>query len=339
MSVPQDSYRGLGWQHGALAVQRLGAMLAPLSFVLPDGRQVSPMHVAPWADEPDAAALPGILRRLRGEWPCVPFGYGVDDPTTPAEWAAVMAPPDANEAVHGYSSNHDWRWDEATGTSLALAIDYPTGDPIRRLQRTITPDPNGPAVDIELRIEARAACAIPLGLHSTFRLPLQVGQAKVQPGRFDHGRTYPGTVEPGAALFAIDRTFSQLAAVPGRDGTSVDATTLPFASATEELLQLNGVDGTVALANHAEGYRMVLSWQAEHFPSLLLWFSNRGRQMAPWSGRHLALGMEPICSPFGLSPDTARADNPIARSGIPTARAFAAGEVFTTRYRIAVEPL
>ncbi len=339
MSAGPDSYRGLGWQHGALAVQRLGAMLAPLSFVLPDGRQVSPMHIAPWAGEPGTEALPGILRKLRGEWPCVPFGYGVDDPTAPPDWAAVMTPPAAGEAVHGHSSNHDWRWENAVGNSLALSIDYPADAPIRRLERTITPDPTAPAVDIELRIEARADCVMPLGLHSTFHLPLQPGQARLEPGRFDHGRTYPGTVEPGAALFAIDRKFSQMTAVPARNGSSIDATALPFAGATEELLQLNGVDGTAALANHAEGYRLRLSWQAEHFPSLLLWFSNRGRQMAPWSGRHLALGMEPICSPFGLSPETAQADNPIARSGIPTARHFTAGEIFSTRYRIAVEPL
>jgi hypothetical protein len=61
--------------------------------------------------------------------------------------------------------------------------------------------------------------------------------------------------------------------------------------------------------------------------------------MAPWNGRHLALGMEPICSPFGLGPATALADNPVARSGTPTARAFAAGEIFTTRYRIEAEAL
>ncbi len=61
--------------------------------------------------------------------------------------------------------------------------------------------------------------------------------------------------------------------------------------------------------------------------------------MEPWNGRHLALGMEPICSPFGLGPATAAADNPLARSGFATARDFAAGEVFATRYRIAAEAL
>ena len=110
--------------------------------------------------------------------------------------------------------------------------------------------------------------------------------------------------------------------MPARAGGLVDASRLPLAADTEELLQIEGLDGTAALANRADGYRVRLSWQKEHFPSLLLWYSNRGRKAAPWNGRHVAIGIEPICSPFGLGPATALADNPIARSGIPTALEF-----------------
>lgn len=336
---PDNAYRGLGWKYGALTVQRHAAMLAPITFLLPNGRQVSPMHVAPWAEEPIAADQPGILQRLRGEWPCVPFGYTVSDPTAPAEWARLNGPAEPGEEIHGRGSNHPWTWEEANSASLRLSIDYPAGHAVKRLVRTIMPDGNAPAIDIELRIEIRCACRLPLGLHPTFRLPAETGSARIEPAPFTEGRTYPGTVEPSAPLFAIDRAFASLMAVPGRSGENIDASRLPFAEATEELLQLNGIDGSVALANETEGYRVRLSWQKEHFPSLLLWISNRGRKMAPWASRHLALGMEPICSPFGLGPAVARADNPIAKSGTRTARDFAAGEVFTTRYRIEAEEL
>jgi hypothetical protein len=98
-----DAYRGLGWRYGALTVQRHAAMLAPITFLLPNGRQVSPMHVATWAEEPIAAEQPGILQRLRGEWPCVPFGYAVTDPTAPAEWACLNSPSEPGEEIHGHS--------------------------------------------------------------------------------------------------------------------------------------------------------------------------------------------------------------------------------------------
>jgi hypothetical protein len=332
-----DFYRGLGWAHGALTVQRLGAMLAPLTFVLPNGRQVNPMHVAPWANEPGSEALPGILRRLRGEWPCVPFGYSVSSDGFTSEWARLMhAAP--GEEVHGYSSNALWNWENLDRRSLKLSIDYPIDSPVDRLERTITPDPESPAVDIELKVRVRADCRLPFGRHATFSIPADPGGAHIEPAKFSEGRTYPGTVEPGAPLFAVDQGFTSLAAVPARDGTVVDASRVPFKMDTEELLQLNNL-GSVALANEVEGYRVRLNWQQEHFPSLLLWLSNRGRKTPPWSGRHVALGLEPVCSPFGLGSGTALADNPIARSGTPTARSFCAGEDFITRYRLEAEAL
>jgi hypothetical protein len=334
-----DAYRGLGWAHGALTVQRLGAMLAPVTFVLADGRQVSPFHIAPWADEADAVKLPGILRKLRGEWPCVPFGYSVPSDGWPDEWSRVMGPPELGEEAHGHSSNHDWTWLDSDGRSLSLALDYPASSPVARVERTIAPDPAAPAVDIEFRIIVRRACRLPIGLHPVFRLPAETAAAELELGAFDRGRTYPDDVEPGAPLFAKDTIFSSLDAVPARAGGTVDASRLPLAADTEELLQVQGLDGTVALANHAEGYRVKLSWQKEHFPSLLLWYSNRGRKAFPWNGRHVAIGVEPICSPFGLGPATAIADNPMALSGIPTAQEFSPERPFSTRYRIEAAPL
>jgi hypothetical protein len=334
-----DDHRGLGWAHGALTVQRLGAMLAPVTFVLPDGRQVSPIHVAPWAGEPGAEALPGILRKLRGEWPCVPFGYSVPADGWPESWAHVIGPPEPDEEIHGHGSNHDWNWRDSDSGSLSLALAYPAGSPVEHVARTVTPDPSAPAIDIEFRVTVRRACRLPIGLHPVFRLPAQTGAAVLELGGFDHGRTYPNDVEPGAALFAENTTFAELAGVLARTGGMVDASRLPLAADTEELLQIEGLDGTASLANHSEGYRVRLSWQKEHFPSLLLWYSNRGRKAAPWNGRHVAIGIEPICSPFGLGPATALADNPIAQSGIATALEFLPDRPFVTRYRIEASAL
>jgi hypothetical protein len=340
MTDRNADYRGLGWKYGALTVQRAGAMLAPLTFIVAGGRQVSPMHVAPWADEPGNEGLARVQQRLRGEWPCVPFGSAVANPTAPPDWRPLMGNPDSGELPHGYGSNHDWQWeDDNDGRSLRLSIDYPLDSPISRLERTITPDPEAPAVDIELRIMVRAACRLPLGLHATFRLPEATGGARIEPAPFATGRTYPGTVEPGAPLFSIDDRFGTLASVPTRQGDTIDASRVPLMQPTVEQLQLVGIDGAVALVNEVEGYRVRLEWQKEHFPSLLLWYSNRGRKSHPWNGRHLALGLEPICSAFALGPAVGRANNPIAASGTPTAYSFAAGETLTTRYRIEAEAI
>lgn len=196
----------LRWPHGTLQVQRLGAMLGPVDFRLADGRSASPLHVAPWADEPAAAELPGILRRLRGEWPCVPFGYPMPADGFPSEWAAVMPSNEIVENVHGFSANHDWDWLDDDGRSLRLACDYPAGSPVRRLERTVTPDPDAPAIDLTLTIEVREACRLPIGLHPVFRLPEKSGAVELVPGRFAHLRTHPAPSSP--APLCSSRTVS-----------------------------------------------------------------------------------------------------------------------------------
>jgi hypothetical protein len=334
-----DLVRAAGTSHVSFAIQRLGAQLGPSVFVLSDGRQVSPLHVAPWVDDPEAEALPGILRSLRGEWPCVPFGYGTEVASdTPARWASVLASPEPGEDVHGYSSNALWDWLDAPADSLSLSIAYPESHPVERLTRTVRAVPGEASLDFTLTVATRANCFLPLGLHFTFRLPDTPGAARIEPSHHQLIRSFPGTVEPGASLFAIDQEFESLAEAPSRAGGTVDATSVPFADAIEELLQIDGTDGTIALANPSEGYRARLIWDAAVFPSINLWYSNRGRTAFPWNGRHLALGMEPICSPFGLSPATARIPNPVTAAGTPTTRSFRAGESLTTTYRLIVSP-
>jgi hypothetical protein len=89
------------WAQGRLTVQALGAMLGPVTFRLPDGREVSPLHVAPWADDPQAASLPGILRARRGDFACVPFGAdrALD---LAGDWSPLSRPaPEKPGPLHG----------------------------------------------------------------------------------------------------------------------------------------------------------------------------------------------------------------------------------------------
>ena len=120
------------------------------------------------------------------------------------------------------------------------------------------------------------------------------------------------------------------------DGSILDVSRVPLLRPTEEILQLLDMPGHASILNTAEGYRVRLSWNPEHYPSTLLWFSNRGRQMPPWNGRHLALGLEPICAAFDLGTQISAGHNPIAGRGVPTARKVRAGERFVTRYRSVV---
>lgn len=337
-----DTARSLNWAHGSLTVQRLGAMLAPVRFDLSDGRSVQPMHIPSWADENLPPDLPPILRGLRGEWPCIPFG--ADEPQTLlADWQTSMgqsSPLPPNAPPHGESSNCVWDWIDVGDAHLTLHLDYPADHPIAWVERDIVPDPSAPAIDCTLRVMPQADCCLPIGIHPTLTPPSTIGSAQIIAPSAKHIRSYPGSLEPGADIFKEDAVFGDLAAAPAHRRGTVDARRVPFDAPGEDLLQLVGVEeGFVALENHEAGYRVNLTWNAEHFPSLLIWYSNRGRKHAPWNGRHAALGLEPICSAFDLGAGIASADNPIARQGTPTSHSFQAGKVFETRYRIAASLL
>ena len=99
-------YVGLAWRCGTLSIQRMGGMLAPLTLILKDGRQISPLYLAPWA----AAAI-------RPEWAAV-AGGGAGDPY-----------------LHGYGSNVAWEWARVDSTSVELRCRYPETDDIEELVR------------------------------------------------------------------------------------------------------------------------------------------------------------------------------------------------------------
>jgi hypothetical protein len=336
MAMLSPQRRSLAWSHGVVTLEALGGMIGPTSFVLPDGRQVAPFHIAPWFAEGTTPDLPSILRRLRGEWPCVPFG--ADAPRAlPPGWRAGGPTFDGADVPHGHSSNTEWHFAAADPDCVELTCHYPESHPIKHLRRTIRPDPAAPALDITLTIEARDACRLPIGLHPTLRLP-QNGTAQLIPPAFREGRVFPLAIEP-SSLLTPDASFHSLDAVPALSGAPLSLSWLPLSSNNEELIQLCGVSGDFVLRYSNEGFQLRLSWNTQHFPSVLLWVSNRGRSYAPWNSRHLALGIEPVCSAFDLGPAVSSAANPIAKAGTPTAMDFTANSAFTTRYRIAVEPL
>ena len=316
-------------------METLGAMLGPTLFVLPDGRQIAPFHIAPWFDRGEAAGEPGILQRLRGEWPCVPFGAASDRDAGDG-WPGSVATDEPDPNPHGFAAGHHWHWLSSPDTELALAVDYPASHPVSRLERRVRPVPGLPAIDFELTMHVRAACSLPIGLHPTFRLPAEPGAMQLDINAAA-AASFPGQVDV-TSIFAPGQIVPDWHAIALTDGTVLDPSRLPLARHTEDLLQLLGADGRAVMHNLAENYRVSLEWNKEHFPSLLLWISNRGRQHAPWNGRHLALGVEPICSAFDLGTKISSAPNPLNALGYPTARSFHAGEVFVTRYRVSVDP-
>ena len=78
-------------------VTEMGGHLGPVTFER-KGRRLQPYSVAPWAEEPTDPALPPILKALRGDFFCLPFG-GNETP-----FGKERHP------VHGETANARWRF-------------------------------------------------------------------------------------------------------------------------------------------------------------------------------------------------------------------------------------
>lgn len=358
----------IAWDRGEAEIQLLGGMLGPLRLRLAAGegeragggsdrppwwdrgwpgawkyheergglREVSLLAVAPWGDDigPEHDALPPVMKRMRGEWPCAPFGAPAAPAGLPWRWRPRRPAGWTDPAIHGHAANSLWTLTRREEAAAELAIDYPAEHPVKRLERRIAGVPGEAAVAIELRVEARRAVALPVALHPVFGLPRKPRAALLEPGAFAAGRVYPLQAEPDVSLLVPDAEFTSVESIPSTAGEASIAR-LPMATDTEELVQLCGTGGAVSLVDMEQGCRTTLRFDPEAFPSVLLWIASRGRASYPWRGRFAAVGIEPVRAAFDLGVDVScDPNNPIAKAGYATALELAAGEVFSTSYRI-----
>ncbi len=77
-------------------VTETGGHLGPVTFDR-KGRRIRPYSVAPWAEEAVDRSLPAILKVLRGDFFCLPFGGN------------ATAYHGEKHPVHGETANARWR--------------------------------------------------------------------------------------------------------------------------------------------------------------------------------------------------------------------------------------
>ena len=243
-----------------------------------------PLHTAPWVDADDT--LPeqvGLVdRKLSGDFFCAPFG-------------GALGPPN-----HGWTANGNW-----------YPVDVPPvgdGTVTRRYRlqetvygadvtKTLMICPGHPLLYQSHRFEGGSG-HFPIAHHAMIRVP---GGARLSFSEKQFGIT-PNTAletEPdrGHSMLAYPQTFTGLDQVRTDDGSTVDVSRYPFATAHEDIVVLAGskserIGWSAALAQQ-DGFLFFSVKDAVALPETLLWMSNGGRHFAPWSGRHdCVLGIE-----------------------------------------------
>lgn len=308
----------------SLHITRDGGQIAPVKFILGE-RTVSPYSLAPWKPGEVDAELPVLLKNLRGDFFCLPFGPQQDSPP------------------HGETANHAWKEISRTETSLTLAID--AGDVSARVEKTITLRPGETAIYYEHRISGLernwSYGTHPVLDHST----LPEGSARVSVSRFRWASVYPewfSNPEDGAnQALKIAAIFSDLSEVPLADGGTTDLTRYPARPGTDDLVMMVSEEATDTQpfawsACVMDGYVWFSLKNPADFPATMFWLSNGGRSAAPWNSRHTGrLGIEDVCSHFCDGVDISRKDL-LRNLAIPTTRNFSKDSPVSLRHIHAV---
>jgi hypothetical protein len=294
-----------------------------------DGRQLSPLHRAPWVDDTEAvfeATTPPNVKRLSGDFLCAPFGRN----------DVVEAP------SHGWPANSSWDHVETTRADDHLIAAFILAHTVMgaEVEKRITLRAGHPFIYQEHRFRGGQG-AVSAAHHVMVHMQAR-GRLAVSPKAFAF--TPPGPLETdparGRSMLAYPAQSEDLRAFPLADGGTADLTWFPPGQNHEDFLTLaeskaeernSAEPGWSVISRTAERDRVLILKNRDTLPVTMLWMSNGGRDYAPWSGRHTGvLGIEDGRA-SGLGHADSIRPNAMNRAGVATA--FELGGHKTLRIR------
>ena len=197
----------------------LGGQLGPVTFLL-KGKQVRPFSVAPWAEEKEARTLIPILKSLRGDFFCLPFGGNA----TP--WRGEQHP------AHGETANARWKLEslDCAGDRACLHTSLRTKIRPGCVDKRIFLLRGQSAVYSQHTISQMSG-PINLGHHAMLRFPDEPGSGVLSTSPFLFGQVHPTPFETpaerGYSSLKTGAEFASLSAVPLADGGQTDLSHYP----------------------------------------------------------------------------------------------------------------
>ena len=246
------------------------------------GKKIAPLYTNPWLGTYNEDPF---LNNLKGDFFCLPFGSGPKGST--------------KKYPHGYSCNGVYEITQKGDSAAVISLEYPKdylGGSIENVQRCIELKEN--RITFRDTVKVVSPVKLAIGIHPIFRLPCKPGAAGLRLPENDGIYTSPTAVDK-SSIFQNNIIINNAEDIPLRNGNRLNALRLPLDADTEELLLLSNVKaGKISLDNFEENYSATMEWDEQGYANCLLWMSNKGRKFAPWNGRNLCLGIEPVTATF-----------------------------------------
>ena len=335
-----ENYMGTdSWRLASDAVEayltRDGGHLGPVSFQLEDKR-VQPFAIAPWAEEKLPPDSPAVLRPLRGDFFCMPFGANA------RSWHGERHP------LHGETATGRWRVESASqvagGAELTATLKtHVRPGLVRKRLRLVT----GQTV-IYCRHELSGFSGpICLGHHAMLKFPEEEGSGRIAVSPFRFGQVNPlpfeSPAEGGYSALKIGARFRSLAKVPLAVGGYTDLTRYPARAGFEDVVMVTARPTRLAWTTVSfprQGWLWFALKEPRTLASTVLWHSNGGRHYPPWNGRHRGvLGLEEVTGYFAFGLAESCAPNPLSRRGIPTSLRLKPSTTLAVNYVMGVTAL
>ena len=274
----------------SLSVAETGGMMAPVTFYRGEKQPISPLAVAPWWNEKIPSDQPSIIKGLRGDFFCMPFGGGV------TKYKGRAYPP------HGETANRKWQFQDLVrskgGRALHLKMDLRLQ--AGSVQKSLALVGGQNAVYVRHRISGLSG-PMSFSHHATLQFPDRLGAGRLSFSKHKHAATFYIPVEsPETQTYSIlkpDTVIRDLTKVPLTDRTTTDLTSYPNRRGYEDLAMICA-DPDLEFAWSAvtfekERYVWFNIKDPKVLASTVLWFTNGGRYFEPWNGRHInVMGME-----------------------------------------------
>jgi len=277
------------------------------------GRKLTPLHTAPWLDDKAVLDDPSIdvcLKHLAGDFFCAPFATSdVEDAPSP----------------HGWPANAPWEVLDMEERGERTTARYVLTRPVMgaRVTKEITLRGGHPFAYQRHTFDGGQG-RVSAASHGMTRFS-RTGRLSFSPKAYADIPSLAQETDParGRSLFKVSSRFTDCARLPLVDGSFVDLRNYPVADGHEDFLMLVEEKGSplgwAAAVRSSEDDIMLSLKNPADYPVTFLWFSNGGRQYAPWNGRHTGvLGIEEGRAWSAYGHKASIEENELSRSGVPT---------------------
>jgi hypothetical protein len=319
-----------------LFVTQLGGQVGPVTFDR-RRRKIQPYSLAPWATEKASAFLPPVIRALRGDFFCLPFG-GNETPFRGEK-----------HPVHGDTANARWQFESLVtqGETTSLHLSLKTKSRSGRVDKKIFLQEDHNALYCQ-HIVSEMQGPMCLGHHAMLKFPESAKSGLIATSPFVYGQVLPATFEDpeqgGYSSLEPGAEFGSLQRVPMANGNTADLGTYPARRGFEDLAMIVGDPDQQFSWTAVTFPKKGFVWFALKNPRILrhtiFWMSNGGRHYPPWNGRHVnVLGLEEVTAFFHLGLAESVRPNPLSQKGFPTSVMLNPREPLIVPYIMAVAPI